>query len=52
MEIVEVEEIPGCPYCKKQLTTIWQITRGLFIDTVVFMCPLCRAFLGAGRSQM
>jgi uncharacterized protein YbaR (Trm112 family) len=40
--------LPICPYCKKELKSIWVKTKGMgFIERKQFLlCPHCRAFLG------
>ena len=39
---------PQCPYCKKDLDTIWVKTSGLGFkgQKEILMCPHCRSFLG------
>jgi uncharacterized protein YbaR (Trm112 family) len=45
LEDAPPEVLPQCPYCKKDLNTIWVKTSGLGFKEIL-MCPNCRAFLG------
>ena len=53
VENVNLEEapsdaLPQCPYCRKDLETIWVKTSGLgfYGKKEILLCPHCRALLG------
>jgi len=50
IKIIDVDVVPVCPYCKKDLNIINQTSKGVFENKYVFTCPYCRAILSVGLS--
>lgn len=46
VKYVEVEELPKCPYCDKDLNVIHTISKGFIAQIKAFICPHCRKLLG------
>ena len=48
IKFIEVETVPVCPHCKKQLESIGKRTSGVIVEHVVYLCPHCKAVLSIG----
>ena len=56
LTIVKREDLaPLCPHCEKELTEVYEKTRGIPFVTgksVLYFCPHCRKTLGFSQSRM
>lgn len=56
VNIVAKEDItPICPYCEKELDTIYYKSKGVSIivgKNCLYFCPHCHKVLGMGQSRM
>jgi len=50
IEEAPTEVVPKCPWCGKELNTIWIKRKGLgwLEQKQIILCPHCHAFLGYG----
>lgn len=48
VDIIDVEDLPICPYCEKELNEIGKVARGLFSVHNVYICPYCKKILSVG----
>jgi transposase-like protein len=48
VNIIEIDDIPKCPYCERDLDEIGKVARGVFAATNVYICPHCKKVLGVG----
>lgn len=48
IEDAPADKSPRCPFCKKELETIWVKSSGLGFkgQKEILMCPYCQSFLG------
>jgi uncharacterized Zn-finger protein len=46
-KLVNVDFIPICPYCEKELEEIGSLSTGIFSATKIIVCPYCRKILGS-----
>lgn len=46
ISIVEVDYLPVCPHCEKEMEEIAKINRGIFAYVNIYVCPHCRKVLG------
>ncbi len=48
LEECPADRLPKCPFCHKDLDTIWVKVSGLGFkgQKEILMCPYCQAFLG------
>ncbi|WP_238907595.1 zf-TFIIB domain-containing protein [Clostridium sp. YIM B02506] len=45
IQFEEAEELPICPHCEKELSTIHRHYKGVLSSVVIYMCPHCRKIL-------
>jgi len=46
------EELPICPYCKKEISEILLRQNGLIFISSIYMCPHCKSFLGSAKENL
>lgn len=48
IKFVEVDTLPICPFCEKELSEINTFSKGVFIQSVIYSCPHCKKVLSVG----
>lgn len=50
VELIEVDVLPICPHCSKELDVIACIVKGFFAISKIYICPHYRRILSIGYS--
>lgn len=50
IKIVDVNILPICPHCGKELDRIERLYKGIISATIVYMCPYCKKVLSIGNN--
>ena len=46
IKVINVDFIPKCPYCEKELEELGSLSTGVLSVTKIIVCPHCRKILG------
>lgn len=48
IEFENIDILPLCSHCERELDKIYRVHKGIFSTTVVYICPHCRKILSIG----
>ena len=49
-EIIKVDFLPLCPHCGKELDKIGQVSKGILVQSFIYVCPYCKKILSIGSN--